>query len=559
MQYVIERNPYGSINLHMRQGEAALEPMPKTATNAGSSLMGAAGSVSLAIMISRILGLLRDVVQAKYFGAGLHTDAFAIAFRIPNLLRDLFAEGALSAAFIPTFIRRLTRGGKEQAWILANRVISALLVIMAVITLLIFFGARIFVYLQAAGYAQIPEKFELTVQMTRIMSPFLLFISLASIAMGMLNACGSFFVPAMASSAFNICCILSGIFLSPLMPRWGLHPVVSMAIGAFVGGASQFLAMVPSSRGYGHRFHFDLSFSDPDLRHIARLMLPAIIGLSATQINITVDSQIASMYGNGPVSWLNYGFRLMQLPIGVFGIAIATATMASVAHHVARNEFGKLQHTLASSLRLAACLTFPATIGLIFFRQEIVRLLFERGLFLPAHTVETSRVVLLYALGLFSYSAVKILVPTFYALDDTRTPVRMSMLTVAAKIALNFALIAPFGFLGLALATTVASWINLGLLLGKLRHRTGTILGIAELGVFVRIGLAAFAMGMLSLLAFHFSWMICPGSEWAAQAFRLGLAIVTGMATLFPLLNLLKVAEGKEVLRLAVSVIGKIR
>jgi putative peptidoglycan lipid II flippase len=558
-QYVIEIKPYGSIKLHKRQGEAALEPLPKTAAKTESSLMGTAGLVSLAIMISRVLGLLRDMVQAKYFGAGLHTDAFNIAFRIPNLLRDLFAEGALSSAFIPTFVRRLTLDGKEKAWILANHVISALLVIMSALTLVIFFGARGFVYLLAAGYSRIPGKFELTVQMTQIMSPFLLFIALASVSMGMLNACGSFFVPAMASSAFNICCILSGIFLSPWMPHWGLHPIVSMAIGALVGGASQFLVMIPSARGHGFRYRFSLDFSDPALRHIARLMLPAIVGLSATQINVTVDSQIASMYGDGPVSWLNYGFRLMQLPIGVFGIAIATVTMASVSHHVARNEMDKLQRTLASSLRLAACLTFPATVGLIVFRQEIVRLLFERGLFLPAHTIETSRVVLLYALSLFSYSAVKILVPTFYALEDTRTPVRMSVFTVAAKIALNFAMIKPLGFLGLALATTVASWINFGLLLGKLRHSTRATSGIGELRVFLRIGLAALGVGLASSLVFHASGIICSGAGLWPQAFRLGLAITAGIASLFPLLNLLKVEEGKTMRRLAGSFLGKIR
>ncbi len=521
--------------------------------------MSTAGAVSVAIMISRVLGLLRDVVQAKYFGAGLHTDAFNIAFRIPNLLRDLFAEGALSAAFVPTFIRRLTSEGKEQAWILANRVISALLVMMAGFTLLIFFFARGFVYIQAAGFARIPEKFELTVQMTQIMSPFLLFISLASVAMGMLNACGSFFIPAMASSAFNICCIFSGIFLSPLMPGLGLQPIVSMAVGALLGGASQFLVMVPSTRGYGHRFHFDLKLTDPWLRHVGSLMLPAIIGLSATQINITVDSQIASMYGNGPVSWLTYGFRLMQLPIGVFGIAIATVTMTSVGHHAARNELGKLQQTLASSLRLAACLTFPATVGLIVFRREIVRLLFERGLFLPSHTIETSHVVLLYALGLFSYSAVKILVPTFYALDDTRTPVRMSMVTVAAKIALNFAMIKPLGFLGLALATTCASWINFVLLLRQLRRTIGPIVGIPELATYLRIALAALVMGLLSWFIFQASWAVCPGPGLFAQAFRLGLGIVTGIAAFFPLLNQLRVQEGKAAMQLAFSFVRRIR
>jgi putative peptidoglycan lipid II flippase len=305
---------------HTRQGEAALgsaqpfkEKLEESPQEMKASLAGAAQSVGAATIISRILGLVREMVLARYFGAGLYTDAFNVAYRVPNLLRDLFAEGALSAAFIPTFVRRLTQDGKEQAWLLTNQVLSALLVVLGAVTLVFLFGAKGFVYLLAAGYAAIPEKFELTVQMTRIMSPFLLCVSLASVTMGMLNACGSFFVPAMASSAFNICCILAGIFLSPLMPHWGIDPIVSMAVGALIGGACQFFVMMPSAYAFGFRCRFTLNFSDPGLRRIARLMLPAVVGLSATQINITVDCQIASLYGNGPVSWLNYGFRLMQL------------------------------------------------------------------------------------------------------------------------------------------------------------------------------------------------------------------------------------------------------
>ncbi len=536
-----------------------MEQALEQARSAEHGMMGAAGSIGAAVMISRILGLVRDQVQAKYFGAGMYTDAWNIAFRIPNLLRDLFAEGALSSAFIPTFIRRLTLDGKKEAWALANRVISALLVILGLITIVFFFGARGFVYLLAAGYARIPDKFELTVQMTRIMSPFLLFVALASVLMGILNACNSFFIPAMASSAFNICCILAGIYLSPFMPHWGFPPVVAMAVGALVGGASQFLVMVPSTRGYGFRYRFDLNFSDPGLRHIARIMVPAVIGLSATQVNITVDSQIASMYGNGPVSWLGFGFRLMQFPIGVFGIAIATVTLASISRHVARDEIGKLHRTVTSSLRLAACLTFPATIGLIVFRREIVGLIYERGSFLPGDTLKTSQVVLFYAIGLFSYSAVKILVPTFYALNDTRTPVRMSMITVIAKIGLNFALIIPLGFLGLALSTTAASWLNFGLLLRRFRRRTAAASNVNELNAYLRIALASVLMGFISLLAFHGIRMVCPGPGVPAQAFRLAIAILAAMGTLLPLFRMLQIEEVNDLMCLFGTLMRKIR
>ncbi|MDR0311138.1 MAG: murein biosynthesis integral membrane protein MurJ, partial [Acidobacteriota bacterium] len=271
---------------------------PDFTDTAGSA--GVAGKVSAAIVISRVLGLIRESVQAKYFGAGFATDAFSVAFRIPNLLRDLFAEGALSAAFLPAFTRRLKLDGKESAWLLANSLLNALLIFLGGITLTFFLGAKLLVYLQAAGFAAIPGKLELATLMTRILSPFLLCVSLAAVFMGMLNAFGSFFLPALASSVFNVCCILAGIFLSPFMPRWGMEPIVAMAIGALAGGFGQFAIMLPSARAHGFRFRPALDFSDPDLRRVGRLMLPAILGLSATQINIIVDSQIASMYGDGP-------------------------------------------------------------------------------------------------------------------------------------------------------------------------------------------------------------------------------------------------------------------
>jgi putative peptidoglycan lipid II flippase len=546
---------------YARQGEAVLESIqrsevqwPEHQRMTPNSAIAGAWSISIAILISRILGLIREMVMARYFGAGLFTDAFNVAYRIPNLLRDLFAEGALSAALVPTFVRSLAWDGKEQAWMLANRIISALLVILGAVTLVFFFGARGFVYLLASGYAAIPEKLELTVQMTRILSPFLLFVSLASVLMGLLNACRSFFIPAMASSAFNICCILAGIFLSPLMPHLGLHPIVSMAIGGLAGGASQFFAMVPSAYAAGFRYRFTLNFSDPGLRHMARLMLPAVVGLSAMQINITVDSQIASLYGNGPVSWLNYGFRLMQFPIGVFGTAIATTTIAVVSHYAAQNIKEKLHLTIVSNLRLAACLTFPATVGLIAFRHEIVTLLYEGGSFLPEHTIKTSQVVLLYALGLFSYSAVKILVPAFYALNDSRTPVRISVITVAAKIALNLVLVIPLGFLGLALATSVASWLNFGLLMKQLKNKTGIGWRMDDLNAYMRIALASIVMGLLALLVYHLTGLLSSGAGSLAQAFKLGLAILAGIISLLPLLHAFRIDEGKEVLRMAAIV-----
>jgi putative peptidoglycan lipid II flippase len=523
------------------------------------SIAGAAGLISLATMISRVLAMGREMVMSTYFGAGYFTDAFNVAFRVPNLLRDLFAEGALSSALVPTFIRTMSEKGNDEAWLLANRVLNALVVILSAITLLFYFGASWFVYLLAAPFASIPGKFELAVQMTRIMSPFLLCVALAAAVMGILNAGGKFFIPAMASSAFNVCSILAGVFLSPYMERFGLAPVVSMAIGALVGGASQFLIQIPSAYRAGFRYRFILDFHDPGVRQIGKLMLPAVIGLSATQVNIAVDTQLAGSFGDGPVSYLNYAFRLMQLPIGLFGVALATSTLAAVSFHAAKNDIEKLQTTVAGSLRLAACLTFPAMIGMIIFRTEIIELLYQRGHFTPADTVKTSQVLLLYALALFAYSGVKILVPTFYALNDTKTPVRLSMASVGIKIVSSFLLIIPLGFLGLALATAIASWINFVWLARSFARKTGIRLRWYDGICYLRIVAASCVMGGMTLLAFHFSRLLLPLHGAAGLALHLGTAIVMGIALLLPLLRLFRVPEERELSAICFRLLSKFR
>jgi putative peptidoglycan lipid II flippase len=522
------------------------------------SIAEAAGSISVATMISRVLAMGREMVMSTYFGAGYFTDAFNTAFRVPNLLRDLFAEGALSSAFVPAFVRCMIEKGEAEAWLLANRVINMLAIMLSGITLIFYFGASWFVYLLAAPFASLPGKFELTVQMTRIMSPFLLFVALAAAVMGMLNAGGRFFIPAMAPSAFNVCAILAGIFLSPFMHNFGLAPVVSMAIGALVGGASQLLIQLPAAYRAGYRYRFILDIKDPGVRQIAKIMLPAVVGLSATQINVAVDTQLAGTFGNGPISYLNYAFRLIQLPIGLFGVSIATTTFAAVSFHAARNNIEQLRSTVAGNLRLTACLTFPATVGLILFRREIVQLLYQRGLFLAADTFRTSQVLFLYALALFAYSGVKILVPTFYALNDTKTPVRISICSVAAKIAANFLLIVPLGFLGLALATAVASWLNFILLAWICSKRTGAQWSLGDLAVYSRIAAASLLMGLISLLAFQAGARFVPAGGTIGLAMHLGIAIAVAMVLILPLLRLFKIQEERELSAIIIRLAGKL-
>ena len=506
------------------------------------NLARAAGSVSVATLISRILGLVREMVIAKYFTV-FATDAFFAAFRIPNLLRDLFAEGALSAAFVPTFTDYKQNRSPADAWELANIVINALAVVLSVVTLLILFGAKPLVYLLVSGYSSIPGKIELTMHLTRIMSPFLLTVALAAAVMGILNTYNRFFVPALAPAFFNVFSVLAGIFLSPLMPRIGQEPITAMAIGSLLGGLSQLLVQTPSLYGCGFRFQLRLDWRHPGLRRIMSLMLPAAFGLAATQINILIDNQLASYLGNGPVSWLNYAFRLMQLPIGLFGVAIATVNLTNVSRRVASNDLEGLKTNLAEAVKLAAFLNIPATLGLIFLRYPIVQLLYERGRFTPEHTLHTGDALLFYTIGLYAYSLVKIVTPTFYALGDTRTPVRYAALVIGIKIAVNLMLIQKLGFMGLALGTSIASLLNTYLLFRALGKRIGGFGAHGVVREVVKITIAGTVMGVSAWLLHSRLVAITGTATLAAKAGALGAAIAAALCVLLLVSYVLRIQE----------------
>lgn len=312
------------------------------------SLLRSAGSISLATAMSRVLGLVREQVQSYYFGAGFVTDAFLAAFRIPNLLRDLFAEGALSSAFVPTFTATKQREGPEAAWRLANRLFTLIVVILSVITLGIFLFAPSIMSVYAAGFA--PAKFELSVTMTRILSPFLLAVAVAAVAMGILNTYGRFFIPALAPALLNVAAILSVVVLSPVLFHFGWPAGLSLAVGAMIGGVLQFGVQVPHLRTLGFRFRVDWAPRDPGLVRIAWLMLPATLGQAATQINFLVDTWLASRYGDGPITWLSLAFRLIQLPIGLFGVAIGMANLARVSRDAAAGDREGLRVNLSAAL-----------------------------------------------------------------------------------------------------------------------------------------------------------------------------------------------------------------
>ncbi len=384
------------------------------------SVLRAAGAMGAATFLSRILGLVREQVFAVFFGAGNATDAFNIAFRIPNLLRDLFAEGALSAALVPTFTRVRAEQGDRRAWRVAGLVFRLLFVAVGLLSLLGIVFAPQLVGLYAGKFRAIPGKFEITVAMTRIMFPFFPLVALAAAYMAVLNACGRFFLPAFASALFNAGSILSGLALAYAMPSYGMHPIQGMAAGVVIGGAIQAFSQLPALYRAGYRFPAraagDLAWHrDPDLRAMVALMGPGMVGLAATQVNVLVNSVLATSQGPGAVSWLNYAFRLMQFPIGIFGVSLAAATLPRVsAQWVARDAAGAAE-TLSKSLRHVLAINLPASAGLAFLGVPIVQLLFEYGPFSSQDTQATALALTAYAVGLTAYSAVKVLVPVCYA------------------------------------------------------------------------------------------------------------------------------------------------
>jgi len=498
------------------------------------SLLRSAGSISIATAMSRVLGLMREQVQSYYFGAGFVTDAFLAAFRIPNLLRDLFAEGALSSAFVPTFTSVKEREGPDAAWRLANRLFTVLAVVLSAVALGIVLFAPWIMRVYAAGFA--PDKLALSITMTRILAPFLLAVAAASVAMGILNTHGRFFVPALAPALLNVAAILGVVILTPIFIRCGWPAGLSLAIGAMVGGILQFGVQVPSMRRLGFRFRVDWAPRDPGLVRIAWLMLPATIGQAATQINFLVDTWLASRYGNGPITWLSLAFRLIQLPIGLFGVAIGMANLARVSKDAATGDREGLRANLAAALRAAALLALPATAGLVALRQPIIGVIFEHGRFDHASTLNTAAALLCYALGLYAYAVTKIQVPTFYALGDTRLPVIASTSAVAAKLAANFAFVFAlpmFGvnpFLGLALSTSVAAWTNFGILAWGLRGRAGSLAGHGVVkATFAMVAVSA-VMG-LGCGGTHYALVhALPGGGVLGQILRLGAAVLVGMA-----------------------------
>lgn len=519
-------------------------PSPASASAESQTALGrTAATVSLAVLGSRILGLVREQIMAALFGATRELDAFLTAFRIPNMLRDLFAEGALSAAFVTTFTAKLSREGDRAAWRLANNVLNVLLLVVGAITVAAWLAAPWIVCALAPGFAAVPGKLELTIQLTRIMLPFLLMVALAALAMGMLNAKRQFGLPASASMMFNIGSILGGVGLAFwLDPQLGPRALVGLAIGTLIGGAAQWLIQLPALRRTGYRYQPILDWHDPGLHRIVRLLGPAVVGVAAVQVNVLVNTWFASYLGNGAVTWLNCAFRLMQFPIGIFGVAIATVTLPVVSAHAAQGDLQPFRGALARSLRLVMFLCLPAACGLVVLAEPIIRLLYEHGRFTPAATVQTAWCLRAYAIGLVAYAAIKVIAPTFYALGDARTPATVA----AASIVLNIALCYLFAFRlqlgapGLALSTSGVATANFLMLLLSMRRKLHRIEGRALQSALLQIALASGIMSAITWLTYR---ALPPMDGWESLP-----AVAIGVVVFGAVAHLLRLREFSELL-----------
>lgn len=494
---------------------------PKGASRAGR-IARSARSVSIAVFLSRILGLVREQVLAGLFGAGTAMDAFVVAFRIPNLLRDLFAEGALSSAFVTVFSEYRETRGRAETMALVNAVFTASAIIISCICLAAMAFSDELVRLMAPEFASIPGKIEMARDMTIIMLPFLLMISLAALFMGLLNTSGYFFIPAFASACFNLGSIVVGTALALLFPRFGWPAIYGMAVGTLSGGVLQMAVQLPLVIKAGYRIRPLMDFTHPGLRKIGRLIVPAILGLSATQINIFINTNFASRCAEGSVAWLNYSFRLMFFPIGLFGVALSVATLPSVARLAARGELDQVGKTLVSSLTMVFGLTIPATCGLWILAEPIVELIYQHGHFSRFDTIMTAEALRFYAVGLMAYSAVKILVPVFYALNDTKWPVIGSFSAVGANIAVILLTLERFQHRAIALSTSLSIMLNLAILALVLYRKIGGFPAGRLMASFMRAVLASAVMSAAVYLA------VSPGL-YGQGLFWTGLKVTAGV------------------------------
>jgi len=498
------------------------------------------GLFTIGTLVSRLLGLARESVFAYLFGAGMATDAFNVAFRIPNFLRDVFAESALSAAFLPAFVESLDREDRRRTWRFASAVVTVLgLALLILVGLGIVFAPQV-VRVVALGFSGDPAKFGLTVVLTRIMFPFLLFVALAAWAMGILNACGTFFTPAVAPAAFNVFSAAVPLLAYGWLRSRGVNPIVGMAWGVVIGAAAQFLIQVPQLSRHGFRFRPVLDLRDERLRRIFTRWLPVVLGFASWQVSALVNTFLLAFLPEGSVTWVNYAYRIQHLPAGLFGAAIGTVALAEFSH-AATSSADSVRQRFRHAMGLVSVLTLPAALILLALSVPVVRLIYQHGRFTAMDTAFTAQALALYSLGIWAAAAARNCAAGFFSLGNTRTPALAAAGAVGLNVALNLVLMRVIGFLSFPLVTSLTQFAYFGLLFALLRRRSGGLGGRAVASVALRSLVAALVAAACSLVvALGFEGLFPVRPLWnqllqVAAAGALGLAVFYLMALLLRL------------------------
>lgn len=487
----------------------------------------AAGTVGAMTLLSRVFGFMRDMVIAMMFGSSAAADAFFVAFRIPNLQRRILGEGAVSAAFIPVFSEYLNTKDKEETWNFASNLFNILLLVLLTTTGAIILFAPAVVLVFAPGFVDEPDKFQLTVTLTRLMAPYLISIGLAALCMGILNTFKVFALPAAAPTLLNIAMILSALLISTHMDK----PIMGLAIGVLIGGLLQFIVQLPATQRQGFKFTFIMDWKHPGIVKIGKLLGPSILGLAAYEINIMVDTILASLLPGGSISYLYYANRLVQLPMGIFAVALGVAILPTLAEQASRNEMGKLKDTLSFGIRLILFITVPASVGLMLLRFPIINTLWERGEFTRTATDGTALALLCYAIGLCGFAGTRIVASAFYSMQDTKTPAKIGIYSIAINIIFSIILMVPLKHGGLALATSIAAIFNALALIVILKKRLGKMGGRKIFNSSIKLTIASTCMGII--IYFLNQALFDPLASIGNRLTVLTVCIVTGLAVFY--------------------------
>ena len=507
-------------------------------------------------MASRVLGLARDEMFASLFGGSRWMDCFHLAFRVPNLLRDLFAEGALSQAFVTTFSKKLKQEGDAPAWALANKMMTLAAVFMSVVTLLGILAAPWIVELltafsrsDATARSYDSGEISLMITMVRVMYPFILLVSLAALVMGILNAKSVFGMPALSSCFFNLGSMIGGAGFGYWMdPNWGPMSLVGFSIGVVIGGVAQLACQFPALGKVGYRFAADFKWRDPGVSQILKLMGPAVIASSVVQVNVVVNSMFAYGVGEGAVSWLNFAFRLMQLPIGVFGVAVATVTLPALSRAAIGGIGDEFRPTLEKGLRLVAFLVVPSAIGLALLAEPIVSLLYERGQFDANDRLQTAAALRAYGYGLLFYAWLKVLQPAFYAIDKRWYPMAVSLVSLVLNLGVNylFVFVLRWGHESLALTTSISAAVNFILLYAAMRNLIGDPGTKGLVLLLVKLSMAGAMLGAICFAMNRSLLADLTALGFTLKFVYLGGTIAVGGIVYFAGSKILRVAEAED-------------